>query len=144
MTLTIEPDGSREFGPCECCGHMSRRVWGYLHGELGTRAAYFVSWTPGRLEHDPSFELIVGRWGDGAAAADRVRVALTCRYVDGQPQFMVVDAAGRGAERKLASRDLARAEVIGTPLASEVFAMVDAIWLGDARVAELREGPRQG
>jgi hypothetical protein len=137
MRLVVELDGHSEFGPCECCGHTSRRVWGYLHDDDATRAAYLVTWTPGHLDHDPAFELIVGRWGEGATAADRVRVALRCRFSGSGPQFMVVDAArGDEARRALAAAELTRAQVVGTPLATDIFAMVDAIWLGDARLGE--------
>jgi len=38
----------------------------------------------------------------------------------------------------LLGRSLLRAEVVGTPLASEVFALVDAIWLTDSRIAEVK------
>jgi hypothetical protein len=34
---------------------------------------------------------------------------------------------------------LARAEVIGTPLAKQAFELVDAIWLRDERIAEIVE-----
>ena len=55
------------------------------------------------------------------------------------PQFMVIDAEGRPAAKPgaLADRALRRDQVIGTPLAAEVFAMLDAIWLNDRRIGEL-------
>ena len=31
-SLHVEPTGSRDSGPCECCGANTRRVWGFVHG----------------------------------------------------------------------------------------------------------------
>jgi hypothetical protein len=31
-----------------------------------------------------------------------------------------------------------RAEVVGTPLASEVFSLLDALWLTDPRIAQVK------
>lgn len=55
------------------------------------------------------------------------------------PQFTVTDAEGRPAAKPgaLADRALRRDQVIATPLATEVFAMLDAIWLNDKRIGEL-------
>ncbi len=52
---------------------------------------------------------------------------------------MVVDSQGRQAARgELASSHLKRSEVIGTPIAPQVFAIIDAIYLGDSRLQEIR------
>ena len=51
---------------------------------------------------------------------------------------MVVDAANRTISTSpLISHTLRRDEVIGKPIASEVFEIVDAIYLNDPRIAEL-------
>jgi hypothetical protein len=41
------------------------------------------------------------------------------------------------ATHPLAGRSLAREDVVGTPLAQEVFDLVDAIWLNDGNIAEV-------
>lgn len=52
---------------------------------------------------------------------------------------MVVDAAARLASKsKLCDKAMRRTEVIGTPLAPQVFSLLDAIWLGDPRIAEVK------
>jgi hypothetical protein len=56
---------------------------------------------------------------------------------------MVVDAQDRlttGSD--LVSTALKRSDVIGTTLAPQVFAVVDAIYMGDPRLNELREWGR--
>ena len=94
--LQVEPTGSSDYGPCKCCGNNSRRVWGFIHAAEATFAAYFVHWTLDRVaDHGANFDLIIGKWGDGASKADRSLVALLYRLFEGKPQFMVIDAEGR-------------------------------------------------
>ena len=139
MPFEVELGGSKEFGPCECCGNMSRTVWGFVNSGSITRAAYYVQWTPKKLDHGANFDLVVGTFGEGSLAKDRFAVSLAYRVVQNGPEFMVIDAAHRPhAKGDLAGRALQRAEVIGRPLANEVFALVDAIYLMDDRIAELR------
>ena len=53
---------------------------------------------------------------------------------DGSPALMIIDAADRPAAKgDLARTALARADVVGTPLAAQVFALVDAIYEQDRR-----------
>jgi hypothetical protein len=137
--LSVEATGEKDLGVCECCGNSSRRVWGLVHAPEATLASYFVHWTLGRVpDHGANFDLIIGKWGDGATAADRVLVALAYRLTETGPQFMVIDAAGRpAAESELVGRALLRSEVIHQPVAQQAFAVVDAVLAQDQRVAEL-------
>jgi hypothetical protein len=126
-------------GHCDCCGTATRRVWGFVSCEGVTVAAYFVGWTIGRPDHGAAFDLIFGAWGDGAKPETRAAIALDFRVVDGTPQYMVVDAEGRPpASSDLVANALARVDVIGSPLAAQVFEIVDAVYLGDATLDELR------
>jgi hypothetical protein len=56
----------------------------------------------------------------------------------GEIACTVVDAE-LGAFASIASRALARDEVIGTPLAKNVFDLFHAIWLQDQRLDELMD-----
>jgi hypothetical protein len=136
--LRIEPTGSKDVGPCECCGGRSRTVWGHAHGPAGTVAAYFVQWTLGQVDrHGAHFDLIIGTWGD-ADRSDRVSVSLECRRTDNGPAFMVIDSGRRPvASSDLVGKSLAREEVVGTALAQVAFDIVDAIWLQDDRILEV-------
>lgn len=52
---------------------------------------------------------------------------------------MLANGTGRRADdRSLCGRALERADVIGTPLANEVFLLVDALWLTEPRIEEIR------
>jgi hypothetical protein len=134
--LRIEPTGAKEHG-CSCCGAVSRTVWGFVHDGAATLAAYFVSWVPGKQEHDASFDLIVGRWGDETSAQDRRAVSL--RYRASAGSFMVVDAASRPVNNPtVAATALLREDVVDQPIARQVFAITDAIFEKEERIEEIR------
>jgi hypothetical protein len=136
--LNIEPIGSNDYGPCSCCGNMSRTVWGYVHSPSEPIAAYFVQWTRNNPEHGANFDLILGAWGDQAQPHQRQAIALAYRVVDGQGSFMVIDAKTRPfATSELIGAALDREQVIGQPIAAQAFAVVDAVMLKDDRITEI-------
>jgi hypothetical protein len=99
-------------------------------------AAYWMHWTVGHLtETGANLDLVLGRWDDDASADERVAIALVHRQQpDGSPSLMVVDAAARPiAKRGLAGSALAREDVIGTPMAAQIFSLTDAIYEQDGR-----------
>ena len=123
-------------GHCDCCGNESRCVWGMAYQGETALAAYWMHWTVGHLsEPGANLDLVIGRWGDAATSDDRVLVSLLHRQQPGGgPALMVIDAADRAAAKgELARTACARAEVVGTPLAAQVFAIVDAIYEQDGR-----------
>jgi len=146
MAISVELGESHDHGPCKCCGNMSRTVWGYLSDDDGfLLASYYVQWTLGRVaDHGANIDLVVGRWGEEFSSADRFVVAVAYRLKADGPQFMIIDAAERPVAKsgKLADTALRRDQVIGSPLAAQAFAMLDAIWLGDDRIAELAGGKK--
>lgn len=126
-------------GHCDCCGKQSKTVWGDLADSSGTRAVYFVQWTVNEPEHTPNIDIVLGPWGDGTAPSDRVLVSLLYQPRPGGGSFMVASGKGRRADdRSLCGRALERADVIGTPLANETFSLVDALWLTEPRIEEIR------
>lgn len=137
--LRVEPTGTNDYGPCECCGNMSRCVWGLIHAPHGPLASYFVHWTPGRVaDHGANFDLILGQWGERATAQDRCLVSLAYRLFEHGPEFMVIDGQDRpSAKSELVGRVLRRTDVVGRPIAQQAFAAVDAILAQDTRVVEL-------
>ena len=126
-------------GHCNCCGTQSRTIWGDLADSSGTRAVYFVQWTVNEPGHMPHFDIVLGPWGEGTAPGDRVLVSLLYQPRPGGGSFMVASGKGRRADdRSLCGRALERADVIGTPLANEVFSLLDALWLSEPRIEEIR------
>ncbi|MGA0611234.1 hypothetical protein [Caldimonas sp. KR1-144] len=127
-------------GHCECCGRTSRTIWGDLSDSNGTHAVYFVQWTVGAPEHPPNIDLVLGRWGEGAEPSDRVLVSLLFQPGREGGSFMVTSGHGRPADdRSVCGRALRREEVVGTPLAADIFALVDALWLSEPRIEEVRK-----
>jgi hypothetical protein len=127
-----------EGGHCECCGTTTKRVWGSVRYKGELVGAYFVAWTQSRPDHGATFDFILGKWGAFAAKEDRYSVALDFRLIQGAPQFMVVDALNRVTSgSSLVGTSLKRSDVIGTPLAPTVFAIVDAVYMSDS-AGELR------
>lgn len=141
--LTVEPLDENTTAPCDCCGHHSRVVWGMVHDDLGALATYYVHWTPQHThDHGATFDLVLGEWGEGSTPHDRVAVSVMMRHMPEGASFMVGDASDRPiAQGELAKRALAREQVVGTGIAKEVFACIDAIWLQDERIREVTRPP---
>ncbi|WP_298306580.1 hypothetical protein [uncultured Erythrobacter sp.] len=124
-------------GHCDCCGNDSHCVWGWVHQIEGpTVAAYWVRWTDGHLA-DPGakLDLVIGPWGEGTSQSARYLVSLVHREQQGEsPALMVVDApANNVSYETLAQNPMAKGEVIGTPLAAQLFRILDAIYEQDTR-----------
>lgn len=138
MQLYVLPGNEQTTGRCACCGHVSRVVTGMICTVDTSLAHYLVHWTVGHIDTlGAEIDLIIGRWGDDASAADRVAVRLHHFIGPTGGAVMVQDPPPNRATAQLAARALLRDEVIGTPRADEVFALYDALTLQDPRLAEL-------
>jgi hypothetical protein len=140
LVLRIYPEDQKTFGPCECCGEMTSRVWGCVETSEMAIATYFVEWTPGHEGRQANFDLIVGKWGEDTNASDRQAVAVEFRKLETGPAFRVIDISERNVGKSsLVSTGMNRDSVIGTPLADHVFAICDLVYLEDSRISELRD-----
>jgi hypothetical protein len=125
---------------CACCGGKSKTIWGDLSASDTTLAIYYVQWTVDSPEHMPNFDFVVGPWGDGTNPEDRILISLLFKPGPDGGSFMVIDSEKRlDRHRKICGRSMLRAEIVGTPLASEIFSFVDTIWLTDPRMSEVRD-----
>jgi hypothetical protein len=133
--LVVGPGGENS-GTCDCCGTETRKIWGLISEGDRTVAAYFVRWTANHVkEYGADIDLILGDWGEGTSSRDRVGVSLVHFENDEGPWVRVVDAGDREiANSDLVGSALARSDVIGTPLAQQVFSLIDAVYLQDARL----------
>src|SRR5262245_21851650 len=121
LSLTVEPTGETETGIRECCGHTSRRSWGLVYRNEYPHAAYFVHWTHGHVAQEgATWDIVLGRWGDETSATDRFAARLLSRHGETN-DFMVVDGYPT-AMVSLAAVSLRRNEIVGRPLAQEIFA----------------------
>jgi len=124
---------------CECCGKVSKTICGDVSITERTLAIYYVQWTVGSAEHFPNIDLVLGPWGADADPGERVLISLAYNPGPDGGGFTIIDSEARPANnRALCGRAFKREEVIGTPFAQEAFQLVDAIWLGDPRIEEVK------
>ena len=130
-----------DYGPCECCGDISRIATGMVRLNDDPYAIYQVHWTSNQVvKHGAEFYVILGEFGEGTTAADKFAVALHFFVEPDRSGFSVVDADKTDISlHPLVGRALARADVIDTPLAQAVFDLIDAIWLEDGNIVEVRD-----
>ncbi|TQV77902.1 hypothetical protein [Denitrobaculum tricleocarpae] len=137
--LEVEPS-AESGGHCDCCGKESRSINGYVHiRDAETVACYFMHWTVGAslATHPANFDLIYGPWGEGISKDHRCAISLIYFENDDGPTVRVIDANDRPvASYEFVGTALTREEVIGTPLAADVFAIFDAVFLQDERVVK--------
>lgn len=139
MTSLTATPWKESQGTCTCCGNTSKTIWGDLSDDQGTQAVYYVQWTVDSPDHFPNIDLIIGPWGDGTNADQRVLACLRFRPTLDGGSFMVINAGDRRrGGQQLFTRSLHREEIVGTPLASQVFQLVDSIWLTDPRIKEVK------
>jgi len=133
-------------GPCECCGASSRLATGMVRLNDEPYAIYQVHWTSNQVvKHGAEFYVILGEFGEGTTAADKFAVALHFFVEPDRFGFSVVDADKTAiSSHPLVGRALPRADVIDKPLAKEVFDLIDAIWLNDGNIAEIRNSVGHG
>jgi len=137
MRLEILTENEANFGPCECCGNVTRRIWGYVYSNEAALAAYYVEWTPDH--NDANFDLILGKWGDETRSADRASVAVEFKMLENGPAFRVIDADQRSyAKSSLVGKALSREAVLAEETRQQVFDILDLIYAEDPRIEPLR------
>jgi hypothetical protein len=134
--LRVEPNGESG-GHCDCCGNETRTIWGHIYAEENVAACYFLQWTRHEPSHFPNLDFLIGTWGDNAPK-DRKLVAWL--YNPSAASFMAIDSASRpAAKSSLCNRALSRDEVLSDSRLMDVATqMIDAVWIGDPRVQELK------
>jgi hypothetical protein len=132
-----EPEAAA-IGACDCCGGMTYQAIGDAFTAEEHLGVYRVSWTDGKIdEHGAAFDLVLGPFGDGTGPEQRWGIHLAYRRVP-QPEFMIQDAEGTFAGAPdLCGNPLSRERVLGTVLQKRAFAIIDAIWAHDSRIAPL-------
>jgi hypothetical protein len=141
-TVELEPGESAQHH-CVCCGGVTQTVWGYIYVEGGARAVYYATWTREHPERGFEVAISIGGWGEGADPRNKRLVVLEGRFLETGLTFCVRDAAGsRWAAHSLLGQPLAREDVISTPLAAELFHLVDHLVVDDPRVREFTVSER--
>jgi len=84
LSLEFDAENQIELGPARIATKDFSRL-GYIYQSDAALATYYVEWTPQHPEKDATFDLIVGRWGKDAQAADRQGVSVAFRVLETGP-----------------------------------------------------------
>lgn len=121
---------------CLCCNRPTHAI----HGDVAagaSNARYTVQWTVGATDHPVKIDLVIGDWSERGTADDRVLVSLAL-HPGSDGGFMFVDGSGRPSDvRTICRRAIPRAEIVGTPMADQAFALIDAIWRHEPRIERI-------
>ena len=136
QSLLVEEDG-RSTGLCDCCQNETISLSGFVSTESESLAAYFIAYTNGQPDHGAEFTFVVGKWGEEAMAQERFVIVM---HHFPEKGFMI----DRNIEekkanmRELASNFLNREDIIGSRFADTLFSIVDAVYMKDSRLDEMR------
>jgi hypothetical protein len=135
--LRVEPTGESG-GHCDCRGNETRTIWGHIHSGEKIVACYFLQWTRNAPQHFPNLDFLVGAWGDDSI---HDRKLVSWLFDPAGPSLMAIDGASRPAAKSpLCAKALTRDEVIyDGELMGLSTDLIDALWLGDARVQEVKD-----
>lgn len=125
---------------CDCCGDPTQTVSSDLFLGDDLASLYWVTWTPGKPDHRAAFRLVFGPWGDGADPSGRA-LALADYFIDEERggSFWVRDDATALIRKDSAVRAaLSRADIVGVLFGMTFFAILDAIFMKDPRLDEIR------
>lgn len=124
-------EGEVEHTACNCCGRPTTVVTGYL--EVGALSAgwYTIGVTHDTRDHLPLCRLYIGDWTEHATPDERwgIRIGIA---PDG-PQLLDWSEAEQ-AEARPVFTPLSRPQVLGTPLESQLWALMDTIRNADSRL----------
>lgn len=139
----VHPDSWQEVR-CEHCGAPSTVLDGYVHGQRGdTVAAYLGGWTAGHHPRQVLVRLLLGPFGDDSAPGDAWWSVGLRAFFDGNRVAMMFDEHQAFSAPEV--RCLTREEALVHPRVEELWALADAVWEHDPRLAPaghwLLEGP---
>lgn len=135
--LRLEAGERAESGPCECCGNMTQTIWGYIFEDRAPAAVYYARWTKGKPDDDAIIAISIGEWGSHSRPQDRNCVAMRCKLVSGQPQFMIIDAATTPWQSaEVLGVMLSRDQVLSSDISQRAYSMIDCVVEEDLRFSE--------
>ena len=129
--IDVRKDGL-EKTPCDCCGKTTLVIEGDLYRQDAWIGFYWVRMAEGHPEQLPTFHIGTGNWAEEARSEDRWVIAV--EYSKDAEGFRAIDVPNDGSTATFLKRD----EWISTDFASEAVAILDAIYMKDDRLAELR------
>ena len=132
--LTIDRDPPRT-GLCDCCGGTTTRLTRWVRHEGGAFASYVAVFSDNHPERSVALAVILGSWGVGTSARDRVVFVMDLRGSADAPGAKVVDGSrSRFADAGGMGRVLEREEAMANPLLEDAFGVLDAAWALDVEL----------
>ena len=136
MQLALESGPEHPTHTCDCCGHTTHTINGYIYADGNAYATYYARWTELQPEHGMTLLISIGGWGDDDTS-ERVAVALECRVVNRAPGFRVNEPdTSPWWGRPIFGRVLSRDEALGSDLRPAFFAIADELAFHDPRIHE--------
>ena len=114
-------------GTCECCNSRTHKSTGMVTVNQNPDTLYIACWTESRREHGIAFLIL----------QPGHNTFVSVHYSFDIQAFSVLDPEDYNWDSSNDTRILRRDDVIGTPLAQEVFDYLDEIWLHDDELQHL-------
>lgn len=132
--LTVT-EGERSYTNCDCCSSVTTALTGDVSCPDGWLADYVVRWTDSHPERGAAFTLMMGDWSDDAPST--ARWIMRADFLKSEDGFMIANARDEAAAPEIATY-LNRDDIVGTPFASDCFAIIDAIFMKDSQMEAWR------
>ena len=121
--------------PCDCCNTTTTVLRGDLEHGATWIGFYDVRFTDGHSDVFPIFQVYTGDWSQGAPKESRWCFGADFNAALGG--FMLRDTSEDVFHIDATTLD--RSDILGSPFAAEVFAMLDAIIMKDSRLQEISQ-----
>jgi len=127
-SIEIEFPVARISEPCECCGGTTTTLNRFVTIDGEASAIYRLRFSDNHPDNLFLGLFGIGHFGDGTTNADRVAIAVSLR-----PEgVMVIDAEeSQWPKSEILGRKLTRAEAMGRPELSRLYAVVDSMYTED-------------
>ena len=127
--MKVVEQKNKNHGKCPCCGYRTKISMGVVEINEGHDRSYLARWTPKKPDDGMAFLISTSIEGG----------VVSVLYSFEHESFMVVGTEDNGWEIEEEFFLLERDEVIGTPLAKEIFAILDVIWVQDRGVKKFQQ-----
>jgi hypothetical protein len=124
-------EGEIDYATCNCCGAPTTVVTGYFDVGDASAGWYTVGVTHDRPDHLPLVRLFIGDWSETAGPDERWGLRIG---IDGNGPTLLDWPEKDLAEARTVFTPLSPAQVHGTPIEAQVWALMDKMLAQDSRL----------